>query len=58
MVTNGSEAFQYFGMNINLCKTSDHLLHCNSQAPKLIPVGQYTLLLMYWTTAHLLPIGI
>ena len=42
MVTNGSEASQYFGMKVNLCNTSDHLLHSNSQAPQLIPMGQYT----------------
>ena len=47
MVTNGSEASQYFGMKVNLCNTSDHLLHSNSQAPQLVPMGQYILLLMY-----------
>ena len=45
-------------MKDNLCNTSDHLLHSNSQAPQLVPMGQYTLLLIYWTTAYLVPISI
>ena len=45
-------------MKVNLCNTLDHLLHSNSQAPQLISMGQYTLLLMYWTTAHLVCISI
>ena len=44
-------------MKVNLCNTSDHLLHSNSQTPQLIPMGQYIQLLMYWTTAHLVAIS-
>ena len=39
MVINHPEVSQYFGMKVNLCNTSDHLLHSNSQAPQLVPMG-------------------